>query len=75
MSKQNEKEKLKFVCSLDDLLNDNNCYNGWYLVFKYIIHNYSHEFILELFKDDIKAQELITNIYDDIKKYYKEKSR
>lgn len=75
LSKQNEKEKLKFVCSLDDLLNGTNCYNGWYLVFKYIINNYPQEFILELFKDDIKAQELITNIYDDIKKYYKEKSR
>ena len=75
LSKQNEKEKLKFVYSLDDILNGSNCYNGWYLVFKYIINNYPQEFILELFKDDIKAQELITNIYDDIKKYYKEKSR
>ena len=75
LSKQNENEKLKFVYSLDDILNDNSCYNGWYLVFKYIIHNYPHEFILELFKDYFKAQEFITDIYDDIKNYYKEKSR
>lgn len=71
----NQNEELNFIYSLDEILNDNNCYNGWYLVFKYIYDFYPHEFIIELFKDNNKAYKFITEIYDDIKNYYLSKSR
>lgn len=46
LSKQNENEELIFIYSLDEIINDNNCYNGWYLVFKYIYEYYSHDVIM-----------------------------
>ena len=49
--------------TLEDILNSNNCYNGWYLVTKYIIENNSHDFFLELLKDNDKAKEYIKEIY------------
>ena len=59
LSKQNENTELNFNYSLDDILNDNNCYNGWYLVFKYIYEYYSHDVIMELLKDNNKAERFI----------------
>ena len=49
--------------TLDDLLNNSNCYYGWYLITKYILENNSHEFFLDLLKDNKKAKEYIKEIY------------
>lgn len=70
LSGQNDDKKIVFDYSLDDILKTNNCYNGWYLVTKYIVENYSHDLIIELFKNKKKAEVFIINIYDDIKNYY-----
>ena len=72
LSNQNDNVELKFIYSLDDILNSNDCYNGWFLVMKYILDNYPKELILELFKDEEKTLKFIIDIYDDIKKYYEE---
>ena len=74
LSKQKEQNKI-FKFSLDDILNGRNCYNGWYLVFQYIINHYDQKLIIELFKDCNSAKKFITNIYDDIKNYYTNKEK
>ena len=73
LSNQNDNKGLTFNYSINDILNSNNCYNGWYLVTKYIIDNYPHEFFLELLKDNIKAEKFIINSYDVISKYYNDR--
>ncbi len=64
--------KRNFSYKIEDLLETNNCYDGWYKATKYFIENYSHEFILELVKDYDKAKECLIKDFDKIKKYYKE---
>ena len=72
LSKQNENKNLYFNYSLDDILNSNNNYNGWYLVTKYIIDNYSQKFIMELFKDKEKSRMFLIEHFSEIKDYYLE---
>lgn len=72
LSKQNDNKNLYFNYSLEDILNSNNNYNGWYLVTKYIIENYSHEFIMELFKDKEKSRMFLIEHFKEIKDYYLE---
>ena len=67
---QTENIKLEYKYSLDDILNSNKCYDGWYLTTKYIIDNYSHEFLIDLLKNNNKAEKFLKEIYDDIKNYY-----
>ena len=70
LSNQNSDSILQFNYSLNDILTSNNCYNGWYLVTKYIIEKYSHELFLDLLKDKNRAESFIKKIYDEIKNYY-----
>ena len=72
LSGQNDNKLLKLNYSIDDILNSNNCYNGWYLVTKFIIENYSRDFFLELLKDREKSNRFLKKIFSDIKKYYLE---
>ena len=61
---------LQFNYDLDDILNSNNCYNGWYLTTKYIIDKYPKAFLLDLLKDRNKAHDFLKNEYKEIKNYY-----
>ena len=70
LSGQNENKKIDFNYSLEDILKSNDCYNGWYLVTKYIVENYSHDIVLDLFLNKDKAERFIIDIYDEIKDYY-----
>lgn len=72
LSKQNDNKQLSFNYSLDDILNSNNNYNGWYLVTKYIIENYSQKFLMELFKDKEKSRMFLIEHFKEIKDYYLE---
>ena len=72
LSGQKDNDLLEFNYSLEDILNGNSCYNGWYLVTKYIVENYPHEMFLELSKDKNKAEDFIRNSYIQIKDYYLE---
>ena len=65
----NQKEKLKnvFNYSLEDILHSDNCYNGWYLLTKYILNNYSKEYYLSLFKNNEYANTEIKRIIDAMK--------
>ena len=72
LSNQKNNSAIQFNYSLNEILTSNNCYNGWYLVTKYIIENYSHELVLELLKDKNEAEKFITEKYEEIKKYYTE---
>lgn len=70
LSKQNEGIVLNFNYSLDDILNSNNCYNGCYLVTKYIIEKYPSKYMLDLLKDRNKAKHFLEKSYESIKEYY-----
>ncbi len=70
LSNQNDSNLLQFNYSVDDILNSNNCYNGWYLVTKYIIENYSQDFFLDLLKDREEAKQFLEMHYKNIKDYY-----
>ena len=70
LSDQKKDITLQFNYSLEDILNSNNCYNGWYLVTKYLIEKYPHELVLELLKDNKRAECFIKESYNKIKDYY-----
>ena len=70
LSNQNNNTKFDFNYNLEDIINSNNCYEGWYLVTKYIIENYTHEFFLELLKNKDDAEQFIRNSYKEIENYY-----
>ena len=71
LSNQKDGLVLQFDYSLNDILNSNNCYDGWYLVTKYIIENYPREFFLELLLDKSKADEFLENSFKEIKNEFK----
>ena len=67
LSHQYDNLDADFDYSIEDILG-NNCYFGWYLVTKYLIENYTHDYILELFQSSRQARELLINeLYDEVK--------
>lgn len=70
LSGQNDDKQIDFNYSLEDILRSSNCYNGWYLVTKYVVENYSHDKIIDLLLNKNKAEKFIIDIYDDIRVYY-----
>ena len=72
LSNQKENTNLKFDYSLDDILNSRGCYNGWYLLTKYLIENYDKQFIFSLIKSNRKAREFLQDeLYHKASRYYK----
>lgn len=72
LSNQKDDSAIQFNYSLNEILTSNNGYNGWYLVTKYILENYSHELVLELLKDGSRTEKFITEKYEEINNYYAE---
>ena len=58
----NDDKQIDFNYSLEDILRSSNCYNGWYLVTKYIVENYSHDKIIDLLLNKNKAEKFIIDI-------------
>ena len=69
-SNQKEDIIINFDYSINDLLNSNNCYDGWFLITKYIIEKYPKKILLELLINKNKAKEFLENKYIEIKNYY-----
>lgn len=67
LSNQKENFNKEFNYSLEDILNSNNCYDGWFLVVRYILNNYSKEYFLSLFKDNEYSNNEIKKIFKEIK--------
>ena len=70
LSNQMEGKSLKFDYSIESILNSNSCYNGWYLVTKYILEKYSCEKFLELLKDSKMAELFLKEEFLNIRDYY-----
>ena len=64
LSNQKSDSVLKFNYSLSEILTSNQCYNGWYLVTKYIIEKYPRELFIELLKDNNRAEKFIKDKYE-----------
>ena len=70
LSNQKSDSVLKFNYSLSEILTSNQCYNGWYLVTKYIIEKYPRELFIDLLKDKNRAEKFIKDKYEEINNYY-----
>jgi len=56
---------------IDQILNSNDCYNGWFLITKYLVENYDKKFIFSLIKSNCKAIEVLQNeLYNNVNKKY-----
>lgn len=52
------------------------CYDGWYLVTKFLVENYDKYFVFELFKSNRQAREFLqSELYEKVKKYYSEEEK
>ena len=67
LSHQKDDMNIEFNYTLNDIIGENTNYTGWYLVTKYILDNNSNKYFLELLTDKNKAQDFITDNFDDIK--------
>ena len=76
LSGQREHKVMTFNCTLDEVLykereSKKSYYDNWHLVAKYLLENYEHDFIIELIKDPIKANNfLIDELYDKVNKFH-----
>lgn len=75
ISGQRDNYNGSFDYSIDDILGNNPCYDGWYLVVKYILDNYDKEYLLSLFDNNSIARINIIDMFPNIKDYYKNKTR
>ena len=79
LSKQKEEKTLKFIFPLDRILwtdKSKSCYDGWYLVTKYFVENYDHDFVLKMMKDSKASERFIADqLYDEAKKFYTEQEQ
>ena len=55
-----------FNYSYDDIVNSNNCYDGWFLLVKYIFDNYDKSYFFSLLKDGDFAKKEIKKIMMNI---------
>ena len=70
LSGQRDNIKQILNSSLDDILNSQNCYVGWYLLTKYIIDKYGRDYFFELFNSQEKALCETPRLYAEAKEYY-----
>lgn len=68
LSHQKDNMQLKFKYSLEDILESKDCYNGFYLMVKYILDNYNKEYFFKLLSDKDYALKETPKIYNQIKK-------
>lgn len=74
LSGQREKQEIFFDFTLEQLLETDvskSCYNGYYLVTKFLIENYDKDFVLDLFKSSNKSKKFLEQeLYEKAKQYY-----
>ncbi len=74
LSKQKENLVCDFDFSIDQILSvdmTKSCYDGWYLITKYLVENYDKKFVLQLFESNRQAKEFLqTELFDNTKKFY-----
>ena len=70
LSKQKDDINLNFDYTLDNILNSNSNYNGWFLITKYIIENYSHDYFIKLLSNKDYALKETSKLYLEAKEYY-----
>ena len=74
LSGQKEGCNIKFDFTLEQLLAKkrfSSCYDGWFLVTKFLIENYDKQFIFELFQSSRMANEFLENeLYQKAKDFY-----
>ena len=68
LSHQKENKKLEFKYSLEDIYESKSCYDGFYLMTKYILDNYGKEYFLKLLTDKEYTLKETPKIYKQIKK-------
>lgn len=56
LSGQEDESKININCSIDQILNNRNCYDDWCLITKYLIENYDKRFVFSLIKSSHKAR-------------------
>lgn len=80
LSGQKEGLDLPFNFTLEHIMPqkdmNKSCYNGWYLVTKYLIENYEKNFVFELFKSNRKSREFLqSELYSKAKQHYTYKEK
>ncbi len=74
LSGQREKQEIAFDFTLDELLKTDarkSCYNGYYLITKYLIENYDRVFVLSLFTSSNQSRKFLEQeLYEKAKQYY-----
>ena len=70
LSHQRDGKKPSFIYSLDDILNSRTCYEGWYLLTKYIIEQKGKDYFLMLLKNNIRSKSEASELYEEAKSFY-----
>ena len=74
LSGQKDNKKIIFDYSIDDIMHfdyNKSCYDGWYLVTKYLVENYDKQFVLSLFESNREANDFLQNeLYEKAKEFY-----
>lgn len=79
LSEQKENKNIEFNFTLEQIMYydmKKACYDGWYLVTKFLVENYDKYFVFELFKSNRQAREFLqSELYEKAKKYYSEEEK
>ncbi|MCI9434215.1 MAG: hypothetical protein HFI86_02905 [Bacilli bacterium] len=70
LSGQLDNINIKFNYTKEKLINGRINYRQYYLFVKYIIENYNHEFVLNLYKSEEFFYENFDKLYDEVRNYY-----
>ncbi len=70
LSHQRDGKKTIFNFSLDDILNSNTCYEGWYLLIKYIVEQKGRDYFLMLLKNNDRSKFEAPKLYEEAKAFY-----
>ena len=70
LSGQRDGIKEVYSYSLEDILNSNNCYIGWYLLTKYILEKYGKNYFIKLLENKEKALSETPRLHEEAKEYY-----
>ena len=70
LSGQHDGEELKFNYSYEDIINNNSCYPGRFLVTKYIIDEYGKDTYLYFLNNQDEAKKFVANNIDNMREYF-----
>ena len=75
LSGQRNMDDIQFNITKEELFNGRINYGQYFLFVKYIIDNYSHDYVLKLYKDEKFSTENLDRLYDEAVEYYKIKTK